>query len=111
MAFAARTAIVTPSTVTTGGVLYTAAGAITNAGAFSFDGANLGIGSTTAVAVLQATASTSNATTSVEFGKLNQNKGTCITFFDTAGTAVYGFIATGATSFTYTTTKPSGCQS
>lgn len=71
---------------------------------------NLGVGTTTAVANFQVTASAANATTSVEFGKASQNKGTCLTFFDTAGTAVYAYIAGGATSLTFTTTQPSGCQ-
>jgi hypothetical protein len=69
-----------------------------------------GIGTSTPTATFQATANAANATTSLELGKLGQNKGTCITYFDTAGTAVYGFIAAGATAFTYTATKPSGCQ-
>lgn len=71
---------------------------------------HVGIGSTTPIADLQVSTSTANATTSLQFGKPNQNKGTCITYYDTAGTPVYGFIATGATAFTYTATKPSGCQ-
>ena len=68
------------------------------------------IGTSTPLATFQVTAAAANATTSLEIGKANQNKGTCITYFDTAGTAVYGFIAAGATSFTYSNTEPSGCQ-
>lgn len=73
-------------------------------------GTTFGIGTSTPIAVFQATATTSNATTSIQFGKPNQNKGTCITYYDAGGTPLYGFIATGATAFTYTSTKPSGCQ-
>jgi hypothetical protein len=71
---------------------------------------NVGIGTTTPVATLQVTDSSVNATTSLQLGKPGQNKGTCLTYYDTAGTPVYGFIAAGATAFTYTATKPSGCQ-
>lgn len=70
----------------------------------------LGIGSSTPTANFQVTA-TSTATTSAEFGATGKAHGSCLTFFDTAGTAVYGFIPAGATAFTYTTSKPSGCQS
>lgn len=70
----------------------------------------LGIGTTTALAQLQVATSTANATTSVEFGKANQNKGTCTTFFDGAGSAVYMFFPNGSIVPTYTATQPSGCQ-
>jgi hypothetical protein len=70
----------------------------------------VGIGTSTPLANFQVASTTSNATTSVQFGKAGQNKGTCMTYYDTAGTPVYGFIAAGATAFTYTATKPSGCQ-
>lgn len=69
-----------------------------------------GVGTTTPIADFQVASSTSNATTSIQFGKPNQNKGTCITYYDTAGTPVYGFIAAGATAFTYTGSKPAGCN-
>lgn len=71
----------------------------------------LGIGTTTPLANFQVTTLSANATTSVEFGKSGQNKGDCITHFRTDGSALYEFIAAGATTPTYTTTKPSGCQS
>lgn len=73
-------------------------------------GGQIGIGTSTPTATFQATASADNATTSIQFGKAGQNKGTCVTYYDTAGSPVYGFIAAGATTFTYTATKPSGCQ-
>ena len=66
------------------------------------------IGSTTPSADFQVTTETANATTSVIFGKEGQNKGTCITEYNTAGTAVYRYIV--GTTPTYTTTKPSGCK-
>jgi hypothetical protein len=75
-----------------------------------FSSGNVGIGTTTPLAMLQVTNLSANATTSLQFGKPGQNKGTCLTYYDTAGTPVYGFIAAGATTFTYTTSKPSGCQ-
>jgi hypothetical protein len=71
---------------------------------------SVAVGSTTPVATFQVTSSDANATTSLQLGKPGQNKGTCLTYYDTAGTPVYGFIAAGATAFTYTATKPSGCQ-
>lgn len=67
------------------------------------------IGTTTATAVFQATTGTANATTSIQFGKANQNKGTCMTYYDTAGTPVYAYIPAGTTAFTLTSTIPSGC--
>jgi hypothetical protein len=70
----------------------------------------VGIGTTTPIANFQVTVAAANATTSASFGKKGQNKGTCLTFYDAGGTAVYGFIPVGATAFSYTTTKPSGCQ-
>jgi len=71
----------------------------------------VGIGTTTPRAVFQATASSTNATTSIQFGKPNQNKGTCRTEYDTAGSPVYIYIAAGATSYTFQNggTPPSGC--
>ena len=95
---------------TTNGVCYDSGTLITCSTGLTFGSGKLSVGSTTPNATLQVTPTGSNATTSVEFGKASQNKGTCITYFDTAGTAVYGFIAAGATSFTYSNTEPSGCQ-
>lgn len=75
-------------------------------------GGNVGIGTTTPVANFQVTNSSANATTSVQFGKPGQNKGTCRTEYDTAGSPVYIYIAAGATSYTFQNggTAPSGCQ-
>lgn len=71
---------------------------------------SVGIGTTTPIADLQVATSTANATTSVQFGKANQNKGTCMTFYDTAGTPVYGYFPAGSVTITYTSTIPSGCK-
>jgi len=75
-------------------------------------GGNLGIGTTTPTANFQATNQSSNATTSIQFGKANQNKGTCRTEYDTAGNPVYLYFAAGATSYTIQNggVAPSGCQ-
>lgn len=81
-----------------------------NISALNVVGGIAGVGTTTPVANLQVTTASANATTSLQFGKPSQNKGTCITFYDTGGTPLYGYIAAGATAFTYTSTKPSGCQ-
>lgn len=69
-----------------------------------------GIGTSTTAANLQATTITANATTSIQFGKANQNKGTCLTYYDSAGTPVYAYIPAGTTAFTLTSTQLSGCQ-
>lgn len=63
-----------------------------------------GIGTTTPIAQFQVATSTANATTSLEFGSAGQNKGTCIKLYRTDGSAIYAFVAAGATSFTLTTT-------
>lgn len=60
----------------------------------------LGIGTSTPVTPLQVTTTTANATSTLTVGKIGQNKGTCLEFFDQAGTAVYFSIIPGATSFT-----------
>ncbi len=86
----------------------------------SIDGINLkqgtsvllGVGTSTETANFQATNSAANATTSIQFGKANQNKGTCNTYYDTAGTPVYMYFAAGSSSPTYQNggTAPSGCK-
>jgi len=72
---------------------------------------NVGVGTSTPRAVFQATATSTNATTTIQFGKPSQNKGTCMTYYDTAGSPVYMFIAAGGTTFTAQNggTAPSGC--
>jgi hypothetical protein len=71
---------------------------------------NVGIGSTTPIANFQV--ANGSATTSVQFGSAGHAVGTCITYYDTAGSPVYGFIKAGATTFTYQNggTAPSGCK-
>lgn len=69
----------------------------------------VGIGTTTPAANLQVTTITANATSSLQVGKANQNKGSCLTYYDTAGTPVYMYFAAGSTAPTYTSTQPSGC--
>lgn len=104
------------NTFNSGGVAYSGIDSTgTNSGSaaslvLNLSGGNVGIGTSTPIANFQVTTASANATTSVQFGKPNQNKGTCLTFYDTAGAPVYWFIATGATDFTKTSTKPSGCQ-
>ncbi|MFA6459260.1 MAG: hypothetical protein WCV79_02615 [Candidatus Paceibacterota bacterium] len=61
---------------------------------------NLGIGTTTPTTNLQVTTATANATSTITVGKINQNKGSCLELFDSAGTPVYAYVASGATTFT-----------
>jgi hypothetical protein len=72
-------------------------GAITSAGLF-------GDGTTSPVANFQATALGANATTTVEFGKAGQTKGTCLKLYRSDGSAIYASVAAGATAFTLSTT-------
>lgn len=77
-------------------------------GGGSVTGLSVGIGTTTPIATFQVTNLSANATTSVQLGKPNQNKGTCLTYYDIAGTPVYMYFV--GTTPTYTATKPDGCQ-
>lgn len=80
-------------------------------------GTGFGIGTSTPLANFQAANRTDNASTSIIFGKSTNSTGTaaskgeCTTWHDTAGTPVYMFIATGATTFTAQSggTPPQGC--
>jgi PKD repeat protein len=65
---------------------------------------NVGVATSTPVANFQATTASTNATTTVEFGKANQNKGTCLKLYRDDGSAIYAHVAAGATAFTLTTT-------
>lgn len=67
---------------------------------FAIGGGNVGIGTSTPTTQLQVTNSNTNATTTLEFGKTGQNKGSCLVLYDSAGTAVYAYVATGASTFT-----------
>ena len=64
----------------------------------------VGIGTTTPTTQLQVTAST-NATTTVTIGKVGTGKGSCLELYDAAGTAVYAYVAAGATTFSLSATS------
>ena len=63
---------------------------------------NTGVCTSTPVANFQV-ANGSNATTTAEFGSTGQNKGSCLKLYRTDGSAIYAYIAAGATTFTLTT--------
>jgi hypothetical protein len=99
--------------ITASGVLSTAFGTgFTNSTANSFmvgyastpmftvTSTAVGIGTTTPTTQLQVTTASSNATSTLTVGKVGQNKGSCLELFDSAGTAVYAYVAAGATTFT-----------
>ncbi len=69
------------------------------------NGGNTGIGTSTPTTQLQVTATASNATTTLTVGKKSQNKGSCLELFDAAGTAVYAYVAAGASTFTLSATS------
>ncbi len=62
-----------------------------------------GVGTSTPVANFQVTNVTANATTTIEWGKANQNKGSCLKLYRTDGSAVYAYVAAGTTAFTLST--------
>jgi hypothetical protein len=64
----------------------------------------VGIGSSTPLANLQVANPTSNATTTLEFGSTGQNKGSCLKLYRTDGSAIYAYVAAGATTCTLSTT-------
>jgi hypothetical protein len=49
----------------------------------------IGIGTTTPTVELQIATTTANATTTVEIGKANQNKGSCLKLYNSVGTVYY----------------------
>jgi hypothetical protein len=61
-----------------------------------------GIGSSTPVANFQV--ANSNATTTMEIGSAGESKGSCLKLYRTDGSAIYAYVAAGATTFTLTTT-------
>jgi hypothetical protein len=62
-----------------------------------------GIGTSTPIANFQV-ANGSNATTTMELGSTGQNKGSCLKMYRTDGSAIYAYVAAGATTFTLSTT-------
>lgn len=64
---------------------------------------SVAVGSSTPVANFQV-ANGTNATTTMEVGSGGQNKGSCLKLYRTDGSAIYAYIAAGATTFTLTTT-------
>jgi hypothetical protein len=74
----------------------------TGLGKVSF-GDKVGISTTSPVANFQV-ANGSNATTTMELGSSGQNKGSCLKLYRTDGSAIYAYVAAGATTFTLTTT-------
>jgi hypothetical protein len=64
---------------------------------------NVGIATTSPVANFQV-ANGNNATTTMELGSSGQNKGSCLKLYRTDGSAIYAYVAAGATTFTLTTT-------
>lgn len=66
------------------------------------------VGSTTPIATFQVATTTANATTTVEFGKNNQNKGDCLKRHRLDGTAVYSYIDNTNTEVWTTTSCDTG---
>ncbi len=81
----------------------TKSGVLSESGRFDTAG-DFAVGSTTPVANFQVAASSTNATTTAEIGKSGQNKGSCLKLYRTDGSAIYAYVAAGATTFTLTTT-------
>lgn len=63
---------------------------------------NIGIGTSSPVANFQV--ANDSATTTMELGSSGQSKGSCLKLYRTDGTAIYAYVAAGATTFTLTTT-------
>jgi len=62
----------------------------------------IGIGTSTPKANLQVTHLTANSTTTLDFGRAGQNKGTCMKLYDEVGTAYYLKVAGGALNLSTT---------
>jgi len=62
-----------------------------------------GIGTSTPTTMFQVATSTSNATTTMEVGKANQNKGSCLKMYDDAGAVKY--VSINGTSFVISATS------
>lgn len=66
---------------------------------------NVGIGITSPSSQFQVASTTSNATTSVEFGRTGQNKGSCLVMYDTSGNVQYVSIQNGSLVVSSTSCK------
>lgn len=53
---------------------------------------SFGIGTSTPLTLLQVTATSTNATSTITIGKVGQSKGSCLELFNTAGTASYVYV-------------------
>jgi hypothetical protein len=73
-------------------------------------GDNVGIGTEEPKADLHVVATTKNSTTTAVFGKAGSQKGTCITYYDTAGQPHYQYFVPGVAGPVYSLTKPEGCE-
>lgn len=65
----------------------------------------VGIGTANPTVPLQVTTTDANATTSVELGKVSQNKGTCLVMYDAVGTAQYLSVQGGVLKVSSTSCK------
>ena len=63
---------------------------------------SLGVGTSTPIANFQV--ANGNATTTMEIGSSGENKGSCMKLYRTDGSAIYAYVAAGATTFTLSTT-------
>ncbi len=69
-----------------------------------FDGGNLAVGTTTPVANFQVAGTATTSTTTAEIGASGRTIGSCLKMYRTDGSAIYAYVAAGATAFTLTTT-------
>lgn len=67
----------------------------------------VGVNTSTPIADFQATDSGSNSTTTIEFGKSGQTKGSCLKLYRSDGSAVYAFVLAGNTTFSLSTSSTS----
>ena len=83
-----------PSGVT-GSIQFKNAGVLGSSAALFWDNSNsrLGVGTSTPLVTFQATTPAANTTTTIEFGKVGQNKGLCLKTYNVAGTVTYCSIA------------------
>lgn len=85
--------------------VYSAFGGVYDIGIYQFP-SQISVGTTTTMANYMTaafTASTTNATSTLEIGKPGQNKGTCMVVYNSAGTVEYAWI--NGTTWTVSATK------